>query len=131
MTLNLGWLPKDQRLPGVPQSHPVSHLAHEVRQVEHGHDEDGQPLAQHAVADFGLQAREQAQCNEVGDRNGQHVGPDDPRHNISVQQQGWGNRGALEGDAVSAFGGAATHATGPHGASRLPLKVGQLRLTRG
>lgn len=103
MTLSLGLLPKDQSLPGVPQSHPVPHLAHEVRQVEHGHDEDGQPLAQHAVTDLGLQAREQAQCNEVGDRNGQHVGPDDPCHNISVQQQGWGNRGVLEGDAVSSM----------------------------
>lgn len=83
------------------------------------------------MADLGLQAGKQAQCNEVGYRNGQHVGPDDPRHDVTVQQQGWGNGGVLEAGAhgapaVSAWA-TATDTAGPH----LPLKVGQLRLTRG
>lgn len=65
-----------------------AHLAHEVGEVEHGHGEDGQPLAQDAVADLRLKAGEQAQRDEVGHSDGQHVGPDDTGHRVAVQQQG-------------------------------------------
>ena len=67
-----------------------AHLAHEVREVEHGHDENGQPLAQDAVADLGLETRKQAQRDEVGHGDGEHVRPDDAGHHVAVQQQGCG-----------------------------------------
>lgn len=68
----------------------VAHLAHEVGEVEHCHGEDGQPLAQDAVPDLRLEAREQAQRDEVGHSDGQHVGPDDAGHRVAVPQQGCG-----------------------------------------
>lgn len=62
-----------------------AHLANKVRHVENGHDEDWEPLSQRGIADLRLQAGKQAQCDEVGDSNGQHVGPNHTRDHIPMQ----------------------------------------------
>lgn len=67
----------------------ASYLADEVGEVEDGHDEDGQPFPQRAVVDLRLQPGEEAQRDEVGHGDGQHVGPDEPRHDVAVEQHGW------------------------------------------
>lgn len=103
-TLSLGPMPPRGPSPraSAPGSGAGSHLAHEVREVEYGHDEDGQPLAQDAVADLGLKTREQAQRDEIGHGDGQHVGPDDAGHHVAVQQQGCGRRRGSEAGSPKA-----------------------------
>lgn len=62
-----------------------AHFANKVGHVEDGHDEDGEPFSQCGVADLRLQAGKQAQCDEVGDSNRQHVGPNHASNHIPMQ----------------------------------------------
>lgn len=80
----MGWIIKQLLL-----SYLGAYFANEIGHVEDGHDEDGEPLAQCRVADLGLQAGKQAQCDEVGDGNGQHVGPNHTRDHIPMQEHIW------------------------------------------
>lgn len=65
------------------------HLADKVGHVEGGHDEDGEPLPEEGVPDLRLQAGEQTQSDAVGDADGQHVGPDDAGHHVTMQDHVW------------------------------------------
>lgn len=65
---------------------PLSYLADKVREVEDGHDEDGEPFPQRAVVDLRLQPGEEAQRDEVGHGDGEHVGPDEAGHDVAVEQ---------------------------------------------
>lgn len=73
---------------------PLSYLANEVREVEDGHDEDGEPFPQRAVVDLRLQPGKEAQCDEVGHGDGEHVGPDEAGHDVAVEQHVWQGQAA-------------------------------------
>jgi len=72
----------------------ASYLADEVGEVEDGHDEDGEPFPQRAVVDLRLQPGKKAQRDEVGHGDGEHVGPDEPGHDVAVEQHVWQGRAA-------------------------------------
>lgn len=63
----------------------LTHFANKVGHVEDGHDEDWQPVLQCSIVDLRLQSREQAEGDEVGDRDREHVGPDYTRDHITMQ----------------------------------------------
>lgn len=44
--------------------------------------------------DLRLQPGKEAQCDEVGHGDGQHVGPDEPGHDVAVEQHVWQGRAA-------------------------------------
>ena len=59
---------------------PPTHLAYEVEQVEGSNEEDGHPRAESAVDHLRLDAGEQAERDEVGEPDRQHVWPHVSRH---------------------------------------------------